>query len=52
MGVRCTDCTEADFEFLTEASDRQLVGVEAEIWAHTCWGNASQQRVYWGSAKL
>jgi hypothetical protein len=28
MGVRCTDCTEADFEFLTEASDRQLVGVE------------------------
>ena len=22
-------------------------GVEAEIWAHTCWGNPNQQRVYW-----
>jgi 5-methyltetrahydropteroyltriglutamate--homocysteine methyltransferase len=32
---------------LTEAFNRQLVGVEAEIWVHTCWGNPNQQRVYW-----
>jgi 5-methyltetrahydropteroyltriglutamate--homocysteine methyltransferase len=39
--------TEADLEFLTEAFNRQLVGVDAEIWVHTCWGNPNQQRVYW-----
>src|SRR5439155_1475629 len=31
------DCTDADLEFLTEAVNRQLVGVDAEIWVHTCW---------------
>ena len=41
------DCTEADLEFQTEAFNRQLVGVDAEIWVHTCWGNPNQQRVYW-----
>ena len=41
------DCTEAELEFLTEAFNRQLVGVNAEIWVHTCWGNPNQQRVYW-----
>ena len=41
------DCTEADLEFQTEVFNRQLNGVEAEIWAHTCWGNPNQQRVYW-----
>jgi 5-methyltetrahydropteroyltriglutamate--homocysteine methyltransferase len=41
------DCTEAELEFQTRAFNRQLVGVEAEIWAHTCWGNPNQQRVYW-----
>ena len=41
------DCTDADLEFLTEAFNRQLVGVDTEIWAHTCWGNPNQQRVYW-----
>ena len=41
------DCTEAALEFLTEAFNRQLVGVNAEIWVHTCWGNPNQQRVYW-----
>src|SRR5262245_54507915 len=41
------DCTDADLEFLTEAFNRQLVGVDAEIWVHTCWGNPNQQRVYW-----
>jgi 5-methyltetrahydropteroyltriglutamate--homocysteine methyltransferase len=41
------DCTEAELEFQTEAFNRQLKGVEAEIWVHTCWGNPNQQRVYW-----
>ena len=41
------DCTDADLEFQTEAFNRQLAGVEAEIWVHTCWGNPNQQRVYW-----
>ena len=41
------DCTEADLEFQTEAFNRQLAGVDAEIWVHTCWGNPNQQRVHW-----
>ena len=41
------DCTDADLEFQTEAFNRQLAGVDAEIWVHTCWGNPNQQRVYW-----
>ncbi|MBM3219055.1 MAG: hypothetical protein FJZ38_10300 [Candidatus Rokubacteria bacterium] len=41
------DCTDAELEFLTEAFNRQLVGVDAEIWVHTRWGNPNQQRVYW-----
>ncbi len=41
------DCTEADLQFMTEAFNRQLVGVDAEIWVHTCWGNPNQQRVHW-----
>src|SRR5262249_10188350 len=27
--------------------NRQLTGVNAEIWVHTCWGNPNQQRVHW-----
>jgi 5-methyltetrahydropteroyltriglutamate--homocysteine methyltransferase len=41
------DCTDAELEFLTEAFNRQLAGIDAEIWVHTCWGNPNQQRVYW-----
>ena len=41
------DCTEAELEFQTEAFNRQLAGIDAEIWVHTCWGNPNQQRVYW-----
>ena len=40
-------CTDADLEFQTEAFNRQLAGVDAEIWVHTCWGNPNQQRIYW-----
>ena len=31
------DCTDADLEFQTEVFNRQLAGVDAEIWVHTCW---------------
>lgn len=40
------DCNDSDLEFQTEAFNRQLDGVEAEIWVHCCWGNPNQQRVY------
>jgi len=42
-----SDCSDAELEFQTEAFNRQLAGVDAEIWVHTCWGNPNQQRVYW-----
>src|SRR5688572_4305586 len=47
MRAQQKECTDADLEFLTEAFNRQLTGVEAEIWVHTCWGNPNQQRVHW-----
>jgi len=47
MRVQQPGWKESDLEFLTEAFNRQLTGVEAEIWVHTCWGNPSQQRVHW-----
>ncbi|MDA2931379.1 cobalamin-independent methionine synthase II family protein [Acidobacteria bacterium AH-259-O06] len=40
------DATEADLQLLIEAFNREVDGVEAEIWCHTCWGNPSQQRVF------
>lgn len=40
-----SDPTEIDF--LVEAFNREVRGVNAEIWAHTCWGNPSQQRMFW-----
>jgi 5-methyltetrahydropteroyltriglutamate--homocysteine methyltransferase len=41
------ECTDEELQFLTDAFNRQLEGVDAEIWVHTCWGNPNQQRVYW-----
>ncbi len=40
-------CSDADLEFYTQAFNRQVEGVETEIWAHTCWGNPNQQSFYW-----
>jgi 5-methyltetrahydropteroyltriglutamate--homocysteine methyltransferase len=39
--------TAANLRFETEALNRQVRGVNAEIWVHTCWGNPNQQRLYW-----
>jgi 5-methyltetrahydropteroyltriglutamate--homocysteine methyltransferase len=47
MRSQLPDCTDADLQFLTDAFNRQLKGVDAEIWVHTCWGNPNQQRVHW-----
>ena len=41
------ETTEKDLEFYTQAVNREISGVDAEIWLHTCWGNPNQQRGYW-----
>ncbi|MBM3561463.1 MAG: cobalamin-independent methionine synthase II family protein [Alphaproteobacteria bacterium] len=47
MRTQLADYTDADLQFLTDAFNRQLKGVDAEVWVHTCWGNPNQQRVHW-----
>ena len=44
MGLN-TATTEGDYDFFTEAFNREVKGVNAEIWLHTCWGNPAQQRL-------
>jgi len=39
--------TEKELEFLTQAFNREVQGLETEVWAHTCWGNPNQQSLYW-----
>lgn len=39
--------TDKDLEFYTKAFNREIEGVNTEIWAHTCWGNPNQQSFYW-----
>ena len=34
-------------EMYVGAFNREVSGLDAEIWAHTCWGNPNQQRGYW-----
>ena len=41
------DVRDEDLQFFTDAFNREVKGVEAEIWVHTCWGNPSQQRLFW-----
>ncbi len=41
------ETTEEDLLFLTEAFNKEVEGVNAEIWVHTCWGNPSQQALFW-----
>ncbi|HTV28851.1 MAG TPA: cobalamin-independent methionine synthase II family protein [Xanthobacteraceae bacterium] len=38
--------TDRDLEFFTDAFNREVRGVNAEIWVHTCWGNPAQQRLF------
>ena len=47
MAAQDPETTDKDLEFLTETFNKQVEGVDAEIWAHTCWGNPNQQSVFW-----
>ena len=42
-----TGASDKDLEFYTEAVNREIAGVETEIWLHTCWGNPNQQPLHW-----
>ena len=39
--------SDKDLEFYTEAVNREIAGVDTEIWLHTCWGNPNQQPLHW-----
>ena len=36
-----------EIDFYTRAVNREVEGVNAEIWVHTCWGNPNQQALFW-----
>jgi 5-methyltetrahydropteroyltriglutamate--homocysteine methyltransferase len=39
--------SDAELRFLTDALNREIAGVDTEVWLHTCWGNPSQQPIHW-----
>jgi 5-methyltetrahydropteroyltriglutamate--homocysteine methyltransferase len=39
--------TDRDLQFFTEAINREIQGVDTEVWLHTCWGNPNQQPLHW-----
>jgi methionine synthase II (cobalamin-independent) len=39
--------SDKDLEFFTEAVNREIAGVDTEVWLHTCWGNPNQQPLHW-----
>lgn len=41
------ETTDEQLQFMTNAFNREVEGVEAEIWVHTCWGNPNQQAMFW-----
>jgi 5-methyltetrahydropteroyltriglutamate--homocysteine methyltransferase len=41
------DVSDKDLEFFSEAINREVEGLDTEIWVHTCWGNPNQQRASW-----
>jgi 5-methyltetrahydropteroyltriglutamate--homocysteine methyltransferase len=36
-----------ELRFLTDALNREIRGIQTEVWLHTCWGNPSQQPMHW-----
>src|SRR5207244_10907363 len=36
-----------ELQFLTDALNREIRGVDTEVWLHTCWGNPNQQPLHW-----
>jgi 5-methyltetrahydropteroyltriglutamate--homocysteine methyltransferase len=47
MSAADGSASDADFQFFTEAFNREVRGVETEVWLHTCWGNPNQQPIHW-----
>src|SRR3989454_1636301 len=39
--------SDEDLQFFTDAINREIRGVDTEVWLHTCWGNPNQQPLYW-----
>ena len=39
--------TDRDLQFFTDALNREIRGVDTEVWLHTCWGNPNQQPLSW-----
>jgi 5-methyltetrahydropteroyltriglutamate--homocysteine methyltransferase len=39
--------SDKDLEEMTVLFNKQVTGVDAEIWVHTCWGNPNQQCCFW-----
>jgi 5-methyltetrahydropteroyltriglutamate--homocysteine methyltransferase len=39
--------SDQDLQFFTDAINREIKGVETEVWLHTCWGNPNQQPLHW-----
>jgi 5-methyltetrahydropteroyltriglutamate--homocysteine methyltransferase len=47
MGAFDGSASEKDLQFFTDAINREIRGVDTEVWLHTCWGNPNQQPLYW-----
>ena len=47
MGAFDGSASEKDLQFFTDAINREIAGVDTEVWLHTCWGNPNQQPLYW-----
>jgi 5-methyltetrahydropteroyltriglutamate--homocysteine methyltransferase len=47
--ISATDgsATDQDLQFFTDALNREIRGVDTEVWLHTCWGNPNQQPLTW-----
>lgn len=39
--------SDRDLQFFTDALNREIKGVDTEVWLHTCWGNPNQQPLTW-----
>jgi 5-methyltetrahydropteroyltriglutamate--homocysteine methyltransferase len=47
MGAADGSASDKDLQFFTDAINREIKGVDTEVWLHTCWGNPNQQPLYW-----
>jgi 5-methyltetrahydropteroyltriglutamate--homocysteine methyltransferase len=47
MSATDGSASDKDLQFFTEAFNREIAGVETEVWLHTCWGNPNQQPIHW-----